>query len=200
MIPAHDFEMTFLSHAARLVLHLLLMTAVVGSTGCGQRRVTTAATSLAEWSAVEALRRGQAIELRTRQGEMIAGQLEDADASGVRIRDSGGRLRTIVRHDTLRVTVVEAGPDSVRNGTLIGMAIGIAYVAAVFTYLARGEDEQSHGSTVRALAIGAGLGAGAGALVDQMRRRPHRRVVYDGSGTVLPLPHRMHEELIRSAP
>jgi hypothetical protein len=59
------------------------------------------------------------------------------------------------------------------------MAVGIAYVAIVFSYLAGGDDRQGVGRTLSALTIAAGLGAGTGGLIDWVRRRPLRRVIYD---------------------
>jgi len=70
-------------------------------------------------------------------------------------------------------------PDSLRNGAVIGAAIGVGYVLGVLAYLAGGEGgEPSSANWITGPLIGAGLGAGVGALVDLARGGQKRLLIY----------------------
>ena len=143
--------------------------------------VTTviAQTALSDWNRVIAIPPGHRIEARTHTRERIHGTLVGADESGLVVLVKGSErqlLKTAVRSiDELTAQT----PDSSRDGTLLGAAIGAGYGAWVALKI-EGSDDARTRTRLTPLTT-AGIGALIGFMIDSATHRDGRRRVYDAS-------------------
>jgi hypothetical protein len=97
------------------------------------------------------------------------------------------QARLIISESAIAGALVKEQPDprddrdSILNGTLIGAAIGGAAMGAFVTFLCNALQEPSDpsclGSSMMAIAIGAGAGAAGGAAIDALLARQPRTPV-----------------------
>jgi hypothetical protein len=131
------------------------------------------------WQAVIQLKPGVTLDIQD-LGRQVRGTLVDVDQDRVRVQTEGGAIEDVRRANIRTIHVVShSASDSLRNGFLVGAAIGIGYSLVVLSYLASGGDDQPDGGAWVAMPIIGGLiGGGSGALIDGARRRPRRTLLY----------------------
>lgn len=145
--------------------------------GCAARGVP-ATRSGDQWAVVQRLSLGERVALETLTGDVTRGEVEGVDATGIRIRASSGSLR-FARAEVRRIARVLRGDDSLKNGAIIGAAIGAGYVLVVLAMLAAdGDAEITPAGSVAGGALFTGIGAAIGALVDSLRHGEREEVIY----------------------
>lgn len=133
----------------------------------------------AQPAAPVALAPGQVVEVQEKSGNRVEGRVESSTATHIGLLPEREPARSIPWSDVRRVlSIRRERRDSVFNGVLFGAAGGAAYAGAVVAGQSSTSDAQGTGATVRAVALGAAMGAGVGVIVDLIRRRPERRVIY----------------------
>jgi hypothetical protein len=105
------------------------------------------------------------------------GKLIDLSSSSLSLNVSGAN-REFQKADVNRIT--KRGSDSLKNGALIGMAVG-GGLAAVGIALMAADGEADAGLTAAAVLIYSGIGAGIGAGVDALIEG--QRVIYANPGS-----------------
>lgn len=140
--------------------------------------------NLGSWDHVLRLRVGEQVEVARWDSPAIRGKLAEVDAAAVAVRVPGGTTPARVPRAEIRrlQTITGNDADSVRNGALIGAAVGAAYVVAVLTYIGAGGEggEPAAGNWLAGPPLGAAAGAGIGALIDSMRSGPRKVTVFVG--------------------
>ena len=131
------------------------------------------------WDNLLRATRASALEVTRRDGVVVRGTFRSADTQTLVLDLPSGSTLTFAEADVARVVMITRGRDSLRNGAVIGAAIGVGYVLGVLAYLAGGEGgEPSSANWITGPLIGAGLGAGVGALVDLARGGQKRLLIY----------------------
>jgi len=140
-----------------LALALSLLPAALSPAANAQ----TQARPAGDWSAVQALKQGEKIVVRLKEGDRFSGRFESADDLLLNFRH-GGRVVSFKRESILRVQLNRG--KSRLNGALLGAGIGAGGGAAIGGYLYSLGDFNS--SVVYAPGLlGAGIGAGIGAAL-----------------------------------
>lgn len=121
------------------------------------------------------IKQGDTLTITDGAGQRMQGKLSELSTSSL-VLDVSGALRQFQESDVN--TIERRGPDSLKNGALIGLGIGGA-LGALAIAAAASEGETAFGVIAAALysGIGAGIGVGIDALVEG------RRVIYAGSPT-----------------
>ena len=140
----------------------LVMTQAAPALAAGKKTAAAATTPPADWSAVQAIPRGEKIVLRMKDGQRREGRFESASDLLVNIVRDGSSM-SVERERIWRVS--RKGGMSRANGALWGAAIGGgsgAVTGGVLYDAANGDFVESFVPVVALL--GAGIGAGIGAL------------------------------------
>jgi small nuclear ribonucleoprotein (snRNP)-like protein len=123
---------------------------------------------------------GDQARVRTSEGEVLTGKIQDFDGQNLRL---DGRTWNLSEGDVAEIELRDSDP--VTNGALIGLGIGVGLVALACT---AGCDASI--AVAGALVYG-GAGAGLGALFDSMKKSYSTIYVRPGPKLiVLPLPAR----------
>ena len=120
---------------------------------------------------------GDSLTVTDSAGQAVRGKLAKLSASSLVLNVSG----TDREFHSIDVNTIEKrGPDSLKNGALIGMGIAGGLAAAASATAIGSSDADASLLVVGILAysgIGAGIGAGVDALIEG------RRVIYAGAGS-----------------
>ena len=145
----------------------LVMTQAAPALAAGKK--TAAATPPpADWSAVQAIPRGEKIVLRMKDGQRYEGRFESANDLLVNIVRHGGSM-SVERERIRRVS--QKGGKSRTNGALWGAAIGGGSGAVFGGAAYNSADGEFVGAIIPICALlGAGIGAGIGALFGKGRK------------------------------
>lgn len=125
----------------------------------------TRPTPVGDWSAVQALSKGEKIVVRLKEGDRLSGRFENATDLLLYFRQ-GGRTLSLTR-ESIRLVQLNRGTSRL-NGALLGAAIGGGSGAAFGGFMVRygGGDFNAHatvgGTTVFGAAVGAAIGAALG--------------------------------------
>lgn len=159
---------------------LLAATALLLNSDCRPSRIQVPAPTA--WDRIERLRAGEYVEIALLGGEVIEGTVTTVDAAGIRVSaDRSGSVEHVPRQTIQRIQLVQVDrADSLKNGALIGAAIGVAYILTGLTYVAvHGEGgEPPSRSWLEWPAIGAAIGAWAGMLVDALKAGKQKVTIY----------------------
>ncbi|HLM55207.1 MAG TPA: hypothetical protein VK422_03705 [Pyrinomonadaceae bacterium] len=145
--------------------HRIFALALALSTLCAAAAPPTSAqkraTPVGDWSAVQALKQGEKIVVRLKEGDRFSGRFESATDLVLNFR-KGGRAISLTRESILRVQLNRG--TSRLNGALLGAGIGAGGGAAFGGYLYSLDDFS--GTTIPgSAALGAAIGAGIGAAI-----------------------------------
>ena len=130
---------------------------------------------------------GDTLTVTDSAGQPVQGKLAKLSASSLVLNVSGTDREF---HSSDVNTIEKRGPDSLKNGALIGMGIA-GGLAAALSLAAIGESDADAGLLVFATLAYSGIGAGIGVGIDALVEG--RRVIYASSGapttrlTVAPL-------------
>lgn len=118
----------------------------------------------ADWSAVQALKPGEKIVVRTKDGDRLTGRFDSA--SDLLLNFTDGRKKISLTRESIRRVQLDRG-NSRGKGVLFGAAVGAAAGFAFGAVLYFPYRDDMVGSTVpvsaaMGMAIGAGLGAATG--------------------------------------
>jgi len=116
---------------------------------------------------------GDMLTITDGSGQRMQGKLTQLSASSLML-DVSGALRQFQESDV--DTIEKRGPDSLRNGALIGLGIAGGLGTLAIASVATGEEA---GIVAVAALLYAGIGAGIGAGIDALIEG--RRVIYAGS-------------------
>ena len=106
--------------------------ATIVSVGCAMHRAPAhQEPATHKWANVLRVPERTVISVRQFDGNTVEGVLQRADASSMTI-DVGGSVVMVRSIDVSRVHASRQERDSLRNGALIGAAVGIAYAIAVW--------------------------------------------------------------------
>ena len=132
------------------------------------------------WQGVTQLKPGVMLDIQDRGPRRVRGTLVHVDQDHVRIQTDSGATEDLKRATIRTVHLVsQSESDSLRNGFLIGAAIGAGYVLAILSYLrSGGDDRPTAGDWLSGPVIGGLIGGGAGGLIDATRKRPRRILIY----------------------
>jgi hypothetical protein len=160
-------------HWFRPVSILLL----VAMTGCSATRTHPNITpqDLTHWSVVTSVAPGTLLEVVLASGALERGELISVDDTTIALR-IGPNLKTIPRNSVQEVAVIQRGPDSLKNGAIIGAAVAVGYAAIVLAIVSRG-GESVVGKTSGVL-ITAGIGGAVGAWIDSARTGTRKVVIF----------------------
>ena len=145
-----------------LALALSLLPAALSPAANAQ----TQARPAGDWSAVQALKQGEKIVVRLKEGDRFSGRFESANDLLLNFRHDG-RTVSFTREIILRVQLNRG--TSRLNGALLGAAIGGGGGAGFGGYLYSLGDFNS-GIVYGPAALGAGIGAGIGAALGKGRK------------------------------
>lgn len=155
----------------------IVVIAVIMTAGCALRAGPRATQD--DWSRVLALAPETDVIVQhvdpggaKREASAMRGLLLAAGASEIAVRTRTGDVH-VTRADVQRIAVVEEQRDSIRNGTLIGAAVGAVYGLIVRSKV--GGDVE-HGASIPVAA--AGIGGTFGAWTDALREGRRTRLVY----------------------
>ena len=115
---------------------------------------------------------GDTLTVTDAAGETVKGRLSGLTSSSISVNVSG-QVRQFLNAEV--DTIQKRGPDSLKNGALVGLSIG-GGLAAMFITAALGAGEDGGHWYWVALPAYAGMGAGIGAGVDALIEG--RRVIY----------------------
>jgi hypothetical protein len=138
----------------------------------------TAAAQTGNWAAVEGLRTGSAISVRTINGKIFHGRFEAADPDHLVLWSDERSFpgRATVQRDLSRSIVMQVRLDrpmaSMAAGAAIGAGIGVGLGVAAY---APSKDHEARG--VVSLVFGA-LGAGLGAAIAKSHPFLHGPIIY----------------------
>lgn len=122
---------------------------------------------------------GEVVEVREKGGQVVVGTLVRMGVTELGVAREQGREHISQWKEITRITVIRTDrTDSLLNGMLVGAGIGATYAGIVVAGQARTSDSPGGGAAVGAVALGGAIGAGVGAVIDLLRRRPERKVVY----------------------
>ena len=119
------------------------------------------------------IKQGDTLTITDGAGQRMQGKLSQLSTSSL-VLDVSGALRQF--HESDVNTIERRGPDSLKNGALIGLGIGGA-LGALALGVAASEGEAGFGAIAALVysGLGAGIGVGFDALLEG------RRVIYVGS-------------------
>ncbi len=118
------------------------------------------------WEKVEALQPGKELIVTLKAGNRLEYALKELGADDVTVVTSTGRELKMAKSDVEEIeTLVE---DGIRDGVLIGAAVGFA--GPVIVTLASGVDRTEVPLGFAIGVIGAGVGAAVGYLLDKKRK------------------------------
>ena len=120
---------------------------------------------------------GDTVTVTDTAGQPVRGKLINLSSSSLSLNVSGTN-REFQKADVNKIT--KRGSDSLKNGALIGMAVG-GGLAAVGIALMAAEGEADAGITAAAALFYSGIGAGIGAGVDALIEG--QRVIYANPGS-----------------
>ncbi len=115
----------------------------------------------ADWSAVQALARGEKVRVSTKEGDRLKGSFESATDTEINFRHEG---RTVtLRRDS--IGRVEIGHKNRLNGALLGAGVGGGAGTGIGFGLVASSDHFGMSTIPAGIAVGAGIGAAVGAAV-----------------------------------
>jgi hypothetical protein len=160
---------------------VLSLAVLAATSGCAATHRAAPAGHADPWKGALGVVTGREVEVILFTGDRVTGRLADVSDDGVTIRTGPTSVEHRERAAVSRVSLLQRGRDSVRNGALIGAAIGVGYALGVAAYYSS-EDDGLNPSKVGAMSIiAAGIGAGVGAMTDNLRQGTTRRTIYDAS-------------------
>ena len=169
------------STSSRLLLLILSAAAVAVSPACASsvRSARSAPVVHADpWKGAIGAVTGRDVEVRLFNGTRVAGTLVEVTDDGLTIRTGPMSVERRERTAVRQVTLVQRGRDSLRNGALMGAAVGLGYAIAVIAYYAAGDDGPPGSDTAAVFATAAVVGAGVGGMTDALRQGTSRRTIY----------------------
>jgi hypothetical protein len=133
---------------------------------------------LGRWEKVEGLQPGTSIIIRLKTGDLLEGAFKSFSRDSVVLIDWSALEWMIPKSTVQKIETSAKVPDRLRNGTLIGMLIGmaagiggmVAFRDSVTSNHAPWSDEERGFVMIGAL-VGGGVGAGTGAIVDASFKR-----------------------------
>lgn len=136
------------------------------------------------WNRVMQLDVGAEVEIERWDRPDISGEVVGADPASLSVGlHVGAPPQRILRTEIRRIRFVRADrSDSLKNGTLVGAAVGVGYVIGMLAYIAAGgeEGEPSTAQWFTGPLIGAAAGAGIGAWIDSARAGKRKETVFVG--------------------
>ena len=169
------------STAFKLCAFALAAAALAGSSGCAAAHCAAPITHADPWKGALGAVTGRDVEVVLFNGHRVTGRLADVSDDGLTIRTGPTSVDQRERAAVSRVNLLQRGRDSLRNGTLIGAGIGIAYALGVAAYYTSEDDGLTASEVAAMTAIAGGIGAGVGALTDNLRQGTTRRTIYDAA-------------------
>jgi hypothetical protein len=116
---------------------------------------------------------GDTLTIVDNSGQRAQGKLLSLSASSLELTVSGAKRQFL---STEINTIEKRGPDSLKNGALIGLGIGAGFGAAALIAVAADDEFVDGGFVAVAAVLYAGIGAGIGTGVDALIEG--RRVIY----------------------
>jgi len=131
------------------------------------------------WEKADSIPPGTRVTVQDKSGESVEGSFLRSSPEDLTVSDATGQGIRLAKADVQRITGTEPVRDRVRNGTLIGLAIGAASgfaiaVGANAKATASGPifDREDWAFYFPASLVGGGLGALAGWGIDAARKSP----------------------------
>jgi hypothetical protein len=135
------------------------------------------------WEKVERLQIETPIIIRLKTGDRLEGTFKSVSQESLVIVEGSSRERMIPKTIVQKIETSAKFPDRLRNGALIGMAVGAAGGIGSMVAFAHAKTngpvywgEDGGGYLVAAALVGGGIGAATGAIVDASIK--HRQVLY----------------------
>ena len=169
------------STARRFRACLLSAVAIVAASACATTRRAAPIVHAGPWKGALDVVIGREVEVVGFDGRRLTGRLADVTDEGVTVRTGPTSVEHRDRATVSRVSLLQRGGGTKRNGALIGAAIGVGYVLGAITYYTSGDDGISPPEGSAMLALGAGIGAGVVAVADELEQGTTRRTIYDAS-------------------
>ena len=122
------------------------------------------------WEKVDALLQGEEIIVTLKAGDRLECAIKESGADDLTVITSTGRELKVAKSEVSKIVSGEEIKDSLLNGALIGVGVGLGIVLAGLTIAASGEGEVLASAKWGAPLLGLGAGLGVGMAIDASRQ------------------------------